>query len=178
MDPTRGSSDVNPLRLPRPIVGERPAPTTPIPKRSPKTPAGKKRPPPGQTPSPSLFFDLKLEKKGDKEAVNAFAQALTGASDLTDHVIYTVTEIDGAFRCSLRIPAWSNEAFEGEVQPSRKEAEQSAAHAFKMDWRVVQHAKNFPKGRKRLENDEFKERIRQERRLAREASMAKHARSR
>ena len=57
-----------------------------------------------------------------------------------------------------------------QVTPSPKEAEQSAAHTFQTDPEVMKQGRNMPKGRKRLEHDEFKQRIKRQRRLARETA--------
>ncbi|CAE7309914.1 unnamed protein product [Symbiodinium sp. CCMP2592] len=101
-------------------------------------------------PDEEFFFDLQLEKKGELEAVHAFARCLTGVDDMSKEVFYEITRTSGGFQASLRIPAWSSEPYEGEVMPNEKRAKKSAAHSFKTDPKVLERSRRFPKGAKRL----------------------------
>ncbi|CAE7294007.1 unnamed protein product [Symbiodinium sp. CCMP2592] len=123
---------------------------------------------PRADPDGEFFFDLQLEKKGELEAVHAFARCLTGVDDMSKEVFYDITRTSGGFQASLRIPAWSSESYEGEVMPNEKRAKKSAAYNFKTDPTVLERSRRFPKGVKRLTNLATVDGFRQKRRLAQE----------
>ncbi|CAE7036181.1 unnamed protein product [Symbiodinium sp. CCMP2592] len=140
--------------------------------RSSSTPPKTPRPrstQPHADPGGEYYFDLKLEEKGELEAVNVFARCLTGVDDMSKEVFYEVMRTSAGFQATLRMPAWSlSKTYEGEVMPNEKRAKQSAASVFKTDPDVLERSRKFPKGVKRLTNMAIVDGFRQKRRLAQE----------
>eukprot|EP00439_Symbiodinium_sp_Y106_P027749 s3841_g3.t1 len=60
------------------------------------------------------------------------------------YVFYELTRTSAGFQASLRIPAWSDTSYEGEVMPKEKRAKKSVAEVFLTDPNVLeQHVINM-----------------------------------